>query len=160
MHKNFVLWKEEYSNSNINLTRIISNYFKWNTFGFKFLSLTCCSRLIMTSTAMFRMLSLVCGLSDFKWLMQILPSSFKASLISRIRILSLALFADLLSFSLTTFVSGSTSSSSCDFRFFPLLAALMEVVLGVGESELCPVSLKCRLRLDPGPEPPRWSGSW
>lgn len=36
---------------------------------------------------MFRMPSFVCGLSDFRWDMHILPNSFNASLISRILIL-------------------------------------------------------------------------
>lgn len=49
--------------------------------------LTCCSRVIITSTAIFSMPSLVCGLSDFRCDMHMRPSSFNASLISRIRIL-------------------------------------------------------------------------
>ncbi len=63
------------------------------TFGFKFLSRTCCSRVMMTSTAMFKIPNFVCGLSDLRCDMQILPNSFKASLMSRIRILSRALLA-------------------------------------------------------------------
>lgn len=51
------------------------------------LPLTCCSRVMITSTAMFRMPSFVCGLSDFRWVLHIRPSSFRASLMSRIRIL-------------------------------------------------------------------------
>lgn len=49
--------------------------------------LTCCSKFMMTSTAMLRMPSFVCGLSVFRCVMHILPSSFNASLMSRIRIL-------------------------------------------------------------------------
>lgn len=50
---------------------------------------TCCSSCMMTSTAMLRMPSLVCGLSDFKCVMHMRPNSLSASLISRIRILIL-----------------------------------------------------------------------
>jgi len=89
-----------------------SRRFKQAAFGFRFLSRTCCSSCMMTSTAMLRMPSLVCGLSDFKCVMHMRPNSLSASLISRIRILSLALLACRLSFSLTTFTSGSASSSS------------------------------------------------
>ena len=48
---------------------------------------TCCSSCMMTSTAMLRMPSFVCGLSDFKCVMHMRPNSLSASLISRIRIL-------------------------------------------------------------------------
>lgn len=49
--------------------------------------LTCCSKFMMTSTAMLRMPSFVWGLSVFRCVMHIRPSSFNASLMSRIRIL-------------------------------------------------------------------------
>jgi len=49
--------------------------------------LTCCSKFMMTSTAMLRMPSFVWGLSVLRCVMHILPSSFSASLMSRIRIL-------------------------------------------------------------------------
>lgn len=52
-----------------------------------FIPRTCCSSCMMTSTAMLRMPSLVCGLSDFKCVMHMRPNSLSASLISRIRIL-------------------------------------------------------------------------
>lgn len=51
------------------------------------LPLTCCSSVIITSTAIFKMPNFVCGLSDFRCVLHIRPSSFSASLISRIRIL-------------------------------------------------------------------------
>lgn len=51
------------------------------------LPLTCCSSVIITSTAILSMPSLVCGLSVFKCDIHILPNSFKASFMSRIRIL-------------------------------------------------------------------------
>ena len=110
------------------------------------ISLTCCSSPMMTSTAIFRIPSFVCGLSDERWDIQILPSSFSASLMSRILIrckkgidhfllncikfgcfpliymdgktgiTSLALFADLRSFSRSCLISGGkwerSSSSS------------------------------------------------
>ena len=104
---------------------------------------------MITSTAMLRIPSLVCGLSEERWDMQILPSSLSASLMSRILIrcekridfllnhiefgcclrcfpliymdgnkiiTSLALFADLRSFSRSCLISGGkwerSSSSS------------------------------------------------
>lgn len=51
------------------------------------LPLTCCSSVIITSTAILRMPSFVCGLSDLRCDMHIRPSSLRASLISRILIL-------------------------------------------------------------------------
>ena len=69
----------------------------------------------MTSTALLRIPSFVIGLSDFWWLAQILPSSFKASLMSRILTRSRWLFAHLLSESLLSLslVSVAASSSPC-----------------------------------------------
>ena len=121
------------------------------TFGLRFLSLTCCSRFIITSTASLRIPSLVCGLSDFRCDIQIRPSSFSASFISRIRILSRALLALRRSLSFSNFCSGfslssSSSSSSSDLRFlFPRLPDMAEAVLGVGE-QLLAVSLNRRFR--------------
>lgn len=66
----------------------------------------------MTSTAMLRIPSLVCGLSVFRCVIHILPSSFSASLISLIRILSRTLLAWRRSFSRTALVPGSSQSSS------------------------------------------------
>lgn len=74
--------------------------------------LTCCSRLRMTATAWWRISSFVCGFSLFRWSWHIRPSSLNASLMSRTRKRSLALFAILLSFSLSIFCSGFKSSSS------------------------------------------------
>lgn len=96
--------------------------------------LTCCSSVIITSTAILRMPSFVCGLSDLRCDMHIRPNSLSASLISRILILreekflinccdlashfasfshlSRALFACRRSFSLRSFSLGSKSSSS------------------------------------------------
>ena len=54
------------------------------TLGFRFRSRTCCSRVMITSTALFMMPSFVIGLSDFRWVLQILPNSFNASLMSLI----------------------------------------------------------------------------
>jgi hypothetical protein len=48
---------------------------------------TCCSSCIITSTAIFKMPNLVCGLSVLRCCMHIRPSSLSASLMSRIRIL-------------------------------------------------------------------------
>lgn len=53
----------------------------------KCVPLTCCSRDIITSTAMLRMPSLVWGLSVFRCVIHILPSSLRASFMSRILIL-------------------------------------------------------------------------
>ena len=39
---------------------------------------------MITSTALFMMPSFVIGLSDFRWVLQILPNSFNASLMSLI----------------------------------------------------------------------------
>lgn len=85
-----------------------SRRFRQAAFGFKFLSkneistigstflgssktlsspLTCCSSVIITSTAILRIPSFVCGLSDLRCDMHILPNSLRASLISRILIL-------------------------------------------------------------------------
>lgn len=96
------------------------------------LPLTCCSSVIITSTAMLRIPSFVWGLSDFRCDIHILPNSLRASLISRILILqrqitslletdqliakmsylSRALLAWRRSFSLRSFSLGSKSSSS------------------------------------------------
>lgn len=76
-------------------------------FGFRFLSLTCASKVLMTSTAMFNTPSLVCGLSllfGFS-IIHTRPSSLRASLISLILILSRALLLNLL----PIFFSGSSS---------------------------------------------------
>merc|ERR550525_602259 len=57
--------------------------------GLRLRSLTCFSRAMIMSTALFKIPSLVIGLSDFWCELQIRPSSFNASLISRILTLSL-----------------------------------------------------------------------
>lgn len=44
---------------------------------------------MITSTAIFSIPNFVCGLSDFKCVLHIRPSSFNASLISRMRILQM-----------------------------------------------------------------------
>lgn len=95
--------------------------------------LTCCSSVIITSTAILRMPSFVWGLSVLRCDVHIRPNSLSASLISRILILmiakrnrylnychieihephlSRALLACLRSFSLRSFSLGSMSSSS------------------------------------------------
>lgn len=51
------------------------------------LPLTCCSRVVITSTAMCKMLSLVCALSFLQWIIHIRPNSLNASFISRTRTL-------------------------------------------------------------------------
>ena len=70
---------------------------------------------MITSTALLRIPSLVIGLSDFWWLAQILPSSLRASLMSRILTRSLWLLAHLLFESLCSlsFESVAASSSPC-----------------------------------------------
>lgn len=73
---------------------------------------TCCSRLRMTATAWCRMSSLVWGLSLFRCSWHMRPSSLNASLMSLTRKRSRALFANLLSRSLSAFCSGDRSSSS------------------------------------------------
>lgn len=106
--------------------------------------------------------------------MHIFPSSFNASLMSRIRIRSLALLADLRTTKLGKptsfweppgvfgFSSSNRSSDSADFLFFAfLLVVEVVVVLGVGDSQavlLLAVSLIFRFL----PEAPlsRWCGSW
>lgn len=55
----------------------------------QYLPLTWCSKVLMTSTAWWRMFNLVWAFSAFKWIIHIRPSSLKASLMSRTRILSL-----------------------------------------------------------------------
>lgn len=62
----------------------------WHTYKMKNqnLPLTCCSSVMITSTAMFSIPNFVCGLSDFRCVLHIRPSSLSASLISRIRILN------------------------------------------------------------------------
>lgn len=72
---------------------------------------TCCSRPRMTCTACCRMTSFVWALSLCRWTWHILPSSLKASLISRTRILSLALLARRRSRSLCSFSSAVRFSS-------------------------------------------------
>lgn len=62
------------------------------------LPLTCCSSVIITSTAILRMPSFVCGLSDFRCDMHIRPNSFSASFISRILILNVDETKQLLNF--------------------------------------------------------------
>ena len=64
-----------------------SRFFKQAVLGFMFRSLTWCSRLLMTSTAWWRMFNFVCAFSAFKWSIHILPSSLKASFMSRTRTL-------------------------------------------------------------------------
>lgn len=88
-----------------------SRRFKQAVFGFRFRSLTCCSKLVITSTAWWRIFSLVWALSVFRCIIHILPSSLKASLMSLTRILSRALLACRLSFSLSALISGGSSSS-------------------------------------------------
>ena len=56
--------------------------FRQATPGLRFRSLTCFSRAMIMSTALFKIPSLVIGLSDFWCELQIRPSSFNASLIS------------------------------------------------------------------------------
>lgn len=123
--------------------------------GFRFLSRTCCSRFMITSTATFRIPSLVWGLSDFRWDIQIVPSSFRASLISLIRIRSRALLDERRSVSFSNFCSGGRSSSSSSlsnvFRFlFCRPEPEPEVALGVGEQLLLAASLSFRFRRAPG----------
>lgn len=77
--------------------------------------LTSCSNLSMTCTAWWRIVSLVCGLSWFMWIWTMWPSSLNASLISRTRSRSLALFAILLSFSRFSLSSTERSWSSSSF---------------------------------------------
>lgn len=72
---------------------------------------TCFSRPRMTWTACCRMTSLVWALSLCRWTWHILPSSLKASLISRTRTLSLALLARRRSRSLCSFSSAVRFSS-------------------------------------------------
>ena len=67
--------------------------------------LTWCSRVVMTDTAEWRMVSLVWALSCFRCSWHIRPSSLNASLMSRTRMRSLALLAWRRSFSLTCFCS-------------------------------------------------------
>ena len=84
--------------------------------GLRLRSLTWVSRLLITSTAMLRMPSFVCGLSPLFGfsIMHTRPSSFNASLISRMRIRSRALLENRRSFSLTYLTSGSRLSSSLE----------------------------------------------
>lgn len=72
---------------------------------------TCFSRPSMTWTACCRMTSLVWALSLCRWTWHILPSSLKASLMSRTRIRSLALLASRRSRSLCSFSSAVRFSS-------------------------------------------------
>lgn len=72
---------------------------------------TCFSRPSMTWTACCRMISLVWALSLCRWTWHILPSSLKASLMSRTRTLSLALLASRRSRSLCSFSSAVRFSS-------------------------------------------------
>lgn len=51
------------------------------------LPLTCCSNVMITSTAIFNIPNFVWGLSVFKCVIHIRPSSLRASFMSRIRIL-------------------------------------------------------------------------
>jgi len=78
---------------------------------------TCCSRLRMTATAWCRISNLVWGLSLFRCSCTILPSSLNASLMSRTRRRSRALFAIRRSRSLSIFCSGDRSSSSLLLRW-------------------------------------------
>lgn len=73
---------------------------------------TCCSRLRMTATAWCRISNLVWGLSLFRCIWHILPSSLNASLMSRTRRRSRALLAIRRSRSRSIFCSGDRSSSS------------------------------------------------
>lgn len=104
--------------------------FKHTALGFKLRSRTWVSKLLMTSTAMFRTPSFVWGLSlllGFS-IIHTRPSSFKASLMSLILILSLALFEYLLSL----LFSGSSSSDAslmAFFALFPPFPVLEEVTL-------------------------------
>lgn len=74
---------------------VISNYLN--------LPLTCCSSVMITSTAMLRIPSFVWGLSVFRCVIHILPSSFRASFISRIRILKKQMSIITLNFDINTF---------------------------------------------------------
>lgn len=80
---------------------------------------TCFSRPSMTCTACCRMTSLVCALSLCRWTWHILPSSLKASLMSRTRTLSLALLASRRSRSLCSFSSAVRFSSLSETRLQP-----------------------------------------
>ena len=95
----------------------------------RFLSLTCRSKAVITSTAIFSTPSFVCGLSllptlstfnfrasGFK-LIHTLPSSVRASFISRILIRSLVLLELRLSLSLTSLTPGSKCWSVTFLRF-------------------------------------------
>lgn len=77
---------------------------------------TCFSRLSMTCTACCRMISLVWALSLCRWTWHILPSSLKASFMSRTRTLSLALLARRRSRSLCSFSSAVRFSSVTETR--------------------------------------------
>lgn len=72
--------------SNIHLVLVVMRA-EWFREQKKNSPLTCCSSVIITSTAMFSIPNLVCGLSDFRCVLHIRPSSLSASFISRIRIL-------------------------------------------------------------------------
>lgn len=80
---------------------------------------TCFSRPSMTWTACCRMISLVWALSVCRWAWHILPSSLKASLMSRTRTLSLALLARRRSRSLCSFSSAVRFSSVTETTLQP-----------------------------------------
>lgn len=80
---------------------------------------TCFSRPSMTWTACWRMISLVWALSLCRWTWHILPSSLKASLMSRTRTLSLALLARRRSRSLCSFSSAVRFSSVTETMLQP-----------------------------------------
>lgn len=77
---------------------------------------TCCSRLSIMLTACCSMINLVCGFSVLRWSWHMRPSSLKASLMSRTRSRSRALFANLRSFSRSALISTGRSSSSSPSR--------------------------------------------
>lgn len=110
----FLHFSEIYRHKERKATLVVT---QWDTSGCPWgsdlsdLPRTCFSRPSMTWTACCRMTSLVWALSLCRWTWHILPSSLKASLMSRTRILSLALLASRRSRSLCSFSSAVRFSS-------------------------------------------------